>query len=725
MRRTPHQPRPSKRLRPRRHAALQVEALEARAVPTVITIGPSKDNTLYQSDTGSLSNGAGPSFFVGTTAGSLIRRGVIAFDIAGSVPAGATINTVALRLNMSMTLAAAQPVELHRLLADWGEGTSVAPGGGGGGAPATTNDATWIHRFFNTVTWTNPGGDFSPSVSARTTVGAPGSYVWGSTPEMVADVQGWLNNPGSNFGWLLLGNEATSQTAKRFDSKENPTPSSRPTLTIDYTAAPDTLRVTSFAGSPNGFTATFNRALAPGDLNLYDAASDGLGPTDVTLIGAATGAVQGSLVVNAAATSITFLTTGGPLPADTYAVRLRSAANGFHTPAGDLLDGNGDGTPGDNYVNTFVVPPSSAPVVSVPDFARGPGQSVNVPADGSGLPLTLSNGAGVTSVTLTLLYDPALLRLTGVTPLAGATASLDTTTPGRAVLTFSSPTPLSAGPVEFARLTAAVPDTAPYTSKQVLDLTNVQVNGAAARDDDGLMVVGYFGDTSGNGGYSAIDAQRALRVAVGLDSGFGAYQLADPLITADITGNGIITSTDATRILQAALGIPVAQIPALPTMPPTIVPGGPDPRLSIPKHFRARPGGIVTVPVRTDFSEGLESADLALSFDAARLEVVSVRRGRLTRDFDLFATNVDADAGTIRAGLGRSAGPIHKRGAGSLLVITFRVKAEAPAGPVVINLRQGTQLNEGGLTLTPAPSDEAGDALDGRLLILRRGRRSR
>src|SRR5262249_5944433 len=139
----------------------------------------------------------------------------------------------------------------------------------------------------------------------------------------------------------------------------------------------------------------------------------------------------------------------------------------------------------------------------------------------------------------------------------------------------------------------------------------------------------------------------------------------------------------------------------------------------------ARPGGLVTVPVNLDRSEGLETADLALSFDVARLEVVGIRRGRLTRDFDLFATHVDAAAGSIRVGLGRSAGPIHRRGRGSVLFITFRVKADAPAGAAVINLRQSTQLNEGGLTLTPAPSDEAGDVLDGRITVLGRGRRSR
>ena len=39
-------------------------------------------------------------------------------------------------------------------------------------------------------------------------VGAIGQYTW-SSAQMVADVQGWLDNPASNFGWLMLGDEST------------------------------------------------------------------------------------------------------------------------------------------------------------------------------------------------------------------------------------------------------------------------------------------------------------------------------------------------------------------------------------------------------------------------------------------------------------------------------------------------------------------------------------
>ena len=199
----------------------------------IINITPSKDNTLYQYDPkeGDTSNALGLHFFAGETALSEVRRGVLAFDIAGHIPPGSTIVAVTLSLNMSKTaLETARIVELHKLLADWGEGTSNAPGEEGDGAPATTNDATWRHRFFDTIFWTNEGGDFSATVSANQSVGPIGHYTW-SSAQMVADVQSWLDSPGSNFGWLVLGDESTNVTAKRFDSRESASP---PVLTIQY-----------------------------------------------------------------------------------------------------------------------------------------------------------------------------------------------------------------------------------------------------------------------------------------------------------------------------------------------------------------------------------------------------------------------------------------------------------------------------------------------------------
>jgi hypothetical protein len=207
------------------------------AIADIININPSKDNTLYEfvPADGDRSNALGFHFFTGETAMGEFRRGVLAFDIAGNIPAGSAILSVTLSLNMSMTPSATpRTTELHKLLADWGEGTSQASGGEGEGAPATTNDATWRHRFFDTIFWTTEGGDFSVIVSANQSVGDVGMYTWSSS-QMVADVQSWLNNPDANFGWLVLGDESEIATAKRFDTRESASP---PVLTIQFRPAP-------------------------------------------------------------------------------------------------------------------------------------------------------------------------------------------------------------------------------------------------------------------------------------------------------------------------------------------------------------------------------------------------------------------------------------------------------------------------------------------------------
>jgi hypothetical protein len=89
------------------------------AIADVININPVKDNTLYEyvPADGDLSNGIGDYFFAGKTGMGYIRRAVLAFDIAGSVPPGSTITSVSLTMHMSRTaLSNARTVELHRLL---------------------------------------------------------------------------------------------------------------------------------------------------------------------------------------------------------------------------------------------------------------------------------------------------------------------------------------------------------------------------------------------------------------------------------------------------------------------------------------------------------------------------------------------------------------------------------------------------------------------------------
>lgn len=52
---------------------------------------------------------------------------------------------------------------------------------------------------------------------------------------MASDVQAWLDDPNSNFGWIVIGDELPNQSsAKRFDSRESSDTGNRPVLTIEF-----------------------------------------------------------------------------------------------------------------------------------------------------------------------------------------------------------------------------------------------------------------------------------------------------------------------------------------------------------------------------------------------------------------------------------------------------------------------------------------------------------
>lgn len=196
-----------------------------------------KDNTLYQSSSGTKSNGAGEGLFAGKTNGGQLRRALVQFDLTESVPAGATIHSVELVLTLTKTATGSRPVAVHRVTSEWGEGTSDAAQEEGQGADAVPGDATWIHRVSPDQEWQTPGGDFAATPSAQLNVPFNGTYTWQSTSQLVADVQGWVDDPNSNFGWLLAGDEFESKSAKRFGSRENSNASAKPKLVIQLTPA--------------------------------------------------------------------------------------------------------------------------------------------------------------------------------------------------------------------------------------------------------------------------------------------------------------------------------------------------------------------------------------------------------------------------------------------------------------------------------------------------------
>ncbi len=204
---------------------------------TTVTLVADRDGTLFQPQKGESASGAGADLFVGrvnATGGGTRRRGLLHFPVE-SIPCGSVILTAECTLVPTGGQAAAQPLSLHRCTAAWGEGASV--GSGGGGAAPEPGDATWTQRFWPDIPWSAAGGDFEPlaSASASSAVDLPVTF---GGAGLASDVQAWIDDPSSNDGWIVIGNEQTIQTTRRLASREAEDERLRPRLVVTFVPPP-------------------------------------------------------------------------------------------------------------------------------------------------------------------------------------------------------------------------------------------------------------------------------------------------------------------------------------------------------------------------------------------------------------------------------------------------------------------------------------------------------
>jgi len=408
------------------------------------------------------------------------------------------------------------------------------------------------------------------------------------------------------------------------------------------------LQVFAVTPTASGFVAELNGPLETSVFNLYD--QDGaFGEPDVTLVDGAQQRVRGSIVVDSSRRKLTFIKSGDNLSSGNYTVTLKSGVNALRNPSGLLLDGDGDGSAGGNHVGNFTISASAnAIALSVPDFVRGLGQTIHLPASTStGIPITISSAQAIASASLTLNYDPALLTISAAAVGSGiaGSVSIDTSTAGVARIHVTSSGQLSAapGPQVLVRLTAAVPAAAAYAASHVLDLTDLRILHTSAAelpaiDEDGIHIAAFFGDANGSQSYNAPDATATQRIIVGSNSGLAPYPLADPYLVVDINGNNQVQSDDVTQIQRAIVGLSAPNIPSLPGFSPAVA-GESNPGDSIPKSLAPSQGETATVPDNSLVTEtsGVELAatDLALADDASTLQLNDIDVGELSIGFGL------------------------------------------------------------------------------------------
>lgn len=195
------------------------------------------DTTLVEHPDGALGNGAGPTMFAGRTnqADNGVRRALVSFDFPSAFASARPVRVekVALLLTVLPGNDGSRELRLHRVLTPWGEGTSSS--GGGSGAPATVGDATWVHTFHASSFWPHNGGHFEGVPSARVVISDPGVYRIESE-RLTRDVALWAAKPGTNFGWVLIGDETQRQTVRAFATREFPDALYRPVLEITFSA---------------------------------------------------------------------------------------------------------------------------------------------------------------------------------------------------------------------------------------------------------------------------------------------------------------------------------------------------------------------------------------------------------------------------------------------------------------------------------------------------------
>jgi hypothetical protein len=398
---------------------------------------------------------------------------------------------------------------------------------------------------------------------------------------------------------------------------------------LSVTVLPDFLSVESFTATATGFQVRFDHAFDPSRINLAVGPGQSAADTDIEIVGDLVGAVSGNVVLDADNRGFTFARTNGrALQFDRYRLTLGSGDEAFRDQVG-ALDGNADGIAGDDYVTEFDVRGTGTGAFSLPDFMRGPGQAVNVPAVAQGLPVRFASDGTVRLLVFSIDYDPRLITLTDAAPATGlptdATVRFSTEvingTQVRATITIVSDMPIPAGNVTLVNVAAFVPSTAPYASREALALKVRAINGddqATATAGGGLHVAGYLGDVDGNGKLNDSDVTRLARYVSGMapaTTTFSAWTGINPLLVADINGDGRINALDVNLIANEVRGI---NRPEVPDVPAGLLPILGAPIVSNPDASAASPSSQQRVAAATQPSVDWNATYNSFSLTAAR-----------------------------------------------------------------------------------------------------------
>jgi hypothetical protein len=230
-------------------------------------------------DTDLRSNSAGTNF---GTANPMVANGspdqstVIRWDLSQLPQLGTAVQSVSLTL--SIADGSTQTYEIYEMKRDWSE-----------------SQATWDANAGGNWQVAGAQGTDGPSPDRGTTVlgtltGGSGTQTFALNAAGVAVVQGWIQNPSTNFGFIIQDYGATSD-GMQIRSREATTKSNRPKINITYTASSS-----AAAASSSTFAApATDDGAAASERDRRDVNQDGMiTPLDALLVINALNANQGA-----------------------------------------------------------------------------------------------------------------------------------------------------------------------------------------------------------------------------------------------------------------------------------------------------------------------------------------------------------------------------------------------------------------------------------------------
>jgi hypothetical protein len=172
------------------------------------------------------------------------------------------------------------------MLQGWIEGTGsgfAKMSAGGFGSPALAGEPTWNRRASPGTMWGAPGGlagtDF---VAAATATAAPASSsLTFSSAGLKADVQLFVSNTATNFGWLFKQSVEGSGGARRIATREDAL--NAPKLLVNYTVSASAMPPTIFGEVQVGNAIRFSFS-AQSNLTYAVESGDTLGSTNWTVL---------------------------------------------------------------------------------------------------------------------------------------------------------------------------------------------------------------------------------------------------------------------------------------------------------------------------------------------------------------------------------------------------------------------------------------------------------